>query len=164
MSLEILAEQVLTTCRRDGLVLSTAESCTGGMVSAALTAIGGSSDVFDRGFVTYSNAAKHDLLGVPLEHTRDPGAVSALVAEEMVIGALTRSAATIALSITGIAGPGGGSADKPVGLVYVAVAKAGGARVVEHRFREREPQADRGRVRHLAAEAALRLLLESLGP
>ena len=158
MSLAPLAERLLRACRENGLALATAESCTGGMVSAALTGVAGASDVFDRGYVTYGNEAKAELLGVPIEHTRDPGAVSALVAREMAEGALpTRG---VSLAITGIAGPGGGSAAKPVGLVFVAAARTGRDTMVEeHRFRDAEPDADRARVRQLAAEAALRLAL-----
>jgi len=102
--------------------LAAAESCTGGLICAALTAVAGSSDVVDRGFVTYSNAAKTDMLGVDPELIARCGAVSAEVAGQMSRGALERSAAQIAVSVTGIAGPGGGSPDKPVGLVFISVA------------------------------------------
>jgi nicotinamide-nucleotide amidase len=105
-----------------GLKLVTAESCTGGMVAAAITDIAGSSAVFDRGFVTYSNAAKIQMLSVPAELINDYGAVSEQVARAMAQGALRNSAADIAVSITGIAGPSGGSVEKPVGLVHFAVA------------------------------------------
>lgn len=164
MSIERLAGRVLRACRERGVMLATAESCTGGMIAAALTSVAGSSDVFDRGFVTYSNEAKHDLLGVQLEHTRDPGAVSELVAREMATGAIARSKASAAISITGIAGPGGGSDLKPVGLVYIGAAVAGEVTVRKHRFRDVEPHADRARIRQLSAEAGLRLLLELLKP
>ena len=134
-SVEELAARVLSACRRRGWMLATAESCTGGMVAATLTAIAGSSDVIERGFVTYSNEAKADMLGVPPEMIAQWGAVSRQVAEAMAIGALAHSKASIAVSITGIAGPGGGSADKPVGLVHIACAlREGGLRHVERRY------------------------------
>lgn len=112
--------EILDKCRSRRILLTTAESCTGGLVAAALTSIAGSSDVFERGFVTYSNAAKREMLGVDPSLIQIYGAVSEEVAAAMVKGALERSRATLAISITGIAGPGGGSADKPVGLVYFA--------------------------------------------
>ena len=116
------AASVLQDLRRRGWMLATAESCTGGLIAAALTHVAGSSDVFDRGFVTYSNEAKADLLGVPMELIDRHGAVSEQVARAMAEGALARSRAGIAISVTGIAGPGGGSADKPVGLVWFGCA------------------------------------------
>jgi nicotinamide-nucleotide amidase len=112
----------------------TAESCTGGLVAALLTSIPGSSDVVERGFVTYSNEAKTELLGVPAETIAMHGAVSAQTAEAMARGALAHSRADVAVSITGVAGPGGGSADKPVGLVFLAVATHAECDVVEMRF------------------------------
>jgi nicotinamide-nucleotide amidase len=114
------AEKLLAGARAGGLKIVTAESCTGGLVAGLLTEIAGSSDVFERGFVTYSNQAKQDLLGVPASLLAKDGAVSASVARAMVEGALAHSQAHIAVSITGIAGPGGGTATKPVGTVYVA--------------------------------------------
>lgn len=127
---------LLELYRKRGWMIATAESCTGGLIVATLTEIAGSSDVVDRGFVTYSNEAKSDLIGVPAEMIAEHGAVSAEVASAMVQGALTRSRATIAVAVTGIAGPGGGSAEKPVGLVYIGLArKDGGApRVERHVF------------------------------
>lgn len=117
-----LAEQALQAGRQGHHKFVTAESCTGGLIAAALTDIPGSSDVFDRGFVTYSNLAKFEMLAVPLENTEgQPGAVSRLVAGLMAQGALDQNFADISVAVTGIAGPGGGSAQKPVGLVYVAV-------------------------------------------
>ncbi len=130
-NIEALASQALAVCRQAGIMLATAESCTGGMIAASLTSVAGSSDVFDRGFVTYSNEAKAEMLGVPLAHTIDPGAVSALVAQEMVAGALENSAASIAIAVTGIAGPDGGSVEKPVGLVYIAGGLKGGSTTIE---------------------------------
>jgi nicotinamide-nucleotide amidase len=119
------AESLLEVCRSKGIRLATAESCTGGLIAAALTAIAGSSDVVDRGFVTYSNEAKNEMLGVPIPTIEVHGAVSEEVARAMAEGALTRSRATIAVSVTGVAGPGGGSVEKPVGLVCFGLARAG---------------------------------------
>ena len=118
------AADILAKARAKGIRIATAESCTGGMVSAALTEIPGSSDVFDRGFVTYSNAAKSDMLGVSPTTLGLHGAVSEPVAAEMANGALTRSTASLAVSITGIAGPGG-SEHKPEGRVCFALARTG---------------------------------------
>lgn len=119
------AATLLDACRAGGVLLATAESCTGGLIAAALTAIAGSSDVVDRGFVTYSNEAKTELVGVPAALIEARGAVSAEVAAAMAEGALIRSRAAIAVSVTGVAGPGGGSADKPVGLVWFGLARRG---------------------------------------
>lgn len=122
---ELILEQaarLLQECRRRGLRLVTAESCTGGLIAAALTAIPGSSDVVDRGFVTYSNAAKTEMLGVPADLIASVGAVSEAVAARMAEGALAHSGADLAVSVTGVAGPGGGSAEKPVGLVWFGIA------------------------------------------
>jgi nicotinamide-nucleotide amidase len=118
------AAALLELCRQRGIMLATAESCTGGLIAAALTAIAGSSDVVDRGFVTYSNEAKHDLVGVPMALIETHGAVSEEVAAAMAAGALARSRAGIAVAVTGVAGPGGGSAAKPVGLVWFGLAVA----------------------------------------
>jgi nicotinamide-nucleotide amidase len=122
-----LARAVLEAARAKRVLVATAESCTGGLVAAALTEIAGSSDVVDRGFVTYSNAAKAALLGVPEPLLARHGAVSEAVARAMAEGALARSLAGAAVAVTGIAGPGGGSPAKPVGRVHVAVAARGGA-------------------------------------
>ncbi|MDB5414255.1 MAG: damage-inducible protein CinA [Rubritepida sp.] len=119
------ADALLQALQSRGLTLATAESCTGGLIAAALTAIGGSSAVVLAGFVTYSNGAKTSMLGVPPETIERVGAVSEEVARAMAEGALARSGASIALSCTGIAGPGGGSSDKPVGLVHLGAARAG---------------------------------------
>ena len=119
------AEALLAACRSKGVILVTAESCTGGLIAAALTAIAGSSDVVDRGFVTYSNDAKNQMIGVPMALIASHGAVSEPVAAAMADGALARSNAAIAISVTGVAGPGGGSAEKPVGLVYFGLARTG---------------------------------------
>jgi len=114
---------LLDLYRRRGWMIATAESCTGGLIAATLTELAGSSDVLDRGFVTYSNEAKTDMLGVPAEMISQHGAVSAEVAGAMAQGVLARSRAAVAVSVTGIAGPGGGSAEKPVGLVYIGLAR-----------------------------------------
>lgn len=148
------AERVLTACRKRRLKVVTAESCTGGLVAAALTAIAGSSDVVDRGFVTYSNEAKHEMLGVALDTLEKHGAVSEPVARAMARGALTHSLASISVSVTGVAGPGGGSAEKPVGLVHFAAARAGFEIIAErHVF-----PGDRDGIRRLATITALGLL------
>jgi nicotinamide-nucleotide amidase len=150
-----LADAVLAACRARGLHLATAESCTGGMVAAALTDIAGSSDVVERGFVTYSNAAKSELLGVPPDLIAAHGAVSAEVALVMAQGALDRSPVDLAVAVTGIAGPGGGSPTKPVGLVWFGVARKGAApRSENHVF-----PGNRAAVRRLATRRALELLL-----
>mgnify|MGYP000569079050 CR=1 FL=1 len=120
-----LAVTVLDALKASGKMVATAESCTGGLICGALTEIAGSSAAVDRGFVTYSNEAKTDLLGVPAELIRRVGAVSKEVAIAMAEGALAQSNADIAVSVTGIAGPGGGSEDKPVGTVHIAVAVKG---------------------------------------
>ncbi len=125
--LRVEAIAVLAKLRAQGLTVATAESCTGGLVSALLTEIAGSSDVVERGFVTYSNAAKSDMLAVPKDLIARVGAVSAEVAAAMADGALQRSLADISVAITGLAGPGGGSAGKPVGLVHLAARRRGGA-------------------------------------
>jgi nicotinamide-nucleotide amidase len=121
-----LAADVLGGCRRRSWRVATSESCTGGLIAAALTEVAGSSAVFDRGYVTYSNDAKATLLGVPEHLLASYGAVSSQVAAAMAQGALSRANADLTVSVTGIAGPGGGSADKPVGLVYFATAVQGG--------------------------------------
>ena len=119
------AQLILAACREQKLKLATAESCTGGLIAACLTEIAGSSDVVDRGFVTYSNEAKRDLLGVPGDLIADYGAVSEPVSRAMAEGALTHSLADISVSVTGVAGPGGGTDLKPVGLVHLASARSG---------------------------------------
>ena len=125
MDVEQKAVFVLDQCRLLSLKLATAESCTGGLIAGTLTELAGASDVFECGFVTYSNEAKNEILGVPVELLKTYGAVSAEVAVSMAEGALGRSRANLAISVTGIAGPGGGSKIKPVGLVYMAIAWEG---------------------------------------
>ena len=128
------AAEVIALARQAGVMLVTAESCTGGMIIGALTDIAGASAVVDRGFITYSNAAKHEMLGVPMAVIEEYGAVSQQVAEAMAVGALGASGGAsgdahpcLAVAVTGIAGPDGGSVDKPVGLVWFGLAMRGGA-------------------------------------
>ena len=152
------AERVLSLCRARSLTTATAESCTGGLLAATLTEIAGSSDVFERGFVTYSNAAKEAMLGVPATILDRYGAVSRETAEAMAAGALAHSPADFAVAITGIAGPTGGSKDKPVGLVCFAAAARGGTLIArEKRFGD----IGRRQVR-LASVAEALALLEAL--
>ncbi|NVK35319.1 MAG: CinA family protein [Rhodobacteraceae bacterium] len=117
------AEKIIKACSAANVMVATAESCTGGLIAGVLTEISGSSAVVDRGFVTYSNEAKMEMIGVSSETLTLYGAVSAQTAMEMADGALERSNADIAVAVTGIAGPGGGSAEKPVGTVHLAIAK-----------------------------------------
>ena len=128
------AASLLDACRTRRVLLATAESCTGGLIAAALTAIPGSSDVVERGFVTYSNAAKAELLDVPAALIAEYGAVSEPVARAMAEGAITHSHADIAVSVTGVAGPGGGTAAKPVGLVWLGLARRGCPTAAEHQI------------------------------
>jgi nicotinamide-nucleotide amidase len=150
-----MSAALLDRLRAAHLTLVTAESCTGGLVSGMLTEIAGSSDVVERGFVTYSNAAKMELLGVPEAVLAEHGAVSEAVARAMAQGALAHSHADVAVSVTGIAGPGGGSAAKPVGLVHLAAARRGGA--VLHR-ECRFGDIGRSPVRLASVEVALQLV------
>lgn len=120
------SEQLLASCRAQKLRLATAESCTGGLIAALLTEVAGSSDVFERGFVTYSNEAKTELLGVSAASIESDGAVSERVALAMAEGALRHSRADLAVAVTGVAGPGGGTPTKPVGLVHLAATRKGG--------------------------------------
>jgi nicotinamide-nucleotide amidase len=151
-----LATSVLAACRIRGWRIATAESCTGGLVAAALTAIAGSSDVVDRGFVTYSNAAKMELLGVPETTLAAVGAVSAETALAMAAGAVSRARADLTVSVTGIAGPGGGSAEKPVGLIYLGFATKTACRSERHVF-----PGDRHAIRRAAMIRALEMLKEA---
>lgn len=151
------AAALLDRCRAGGLRLTTAESCTGGLIAGCLTEIAGSSDVVDRGFVTYSNAAKSDLLDVDPGLIERHGAVSAQVVRAMAVGALKHSDSDLCIAVTGIAGPGGASPSKPIGLVYIGAAgRDGEVRVERHMF-----PGDRGQVRYAAVEAALTLCLSS---
>jgi nicotinamide-nucleotide amidase len=152
------AAALLDACRARQVKLATAESCTGGLITAVLTAIAGSSDVVERGFVTYSNEAKTELLGVPTELISRVGAISEPVAQRMAEGALQRSHADIAVSVTGVAGPGGGSADKPVGLVCIGLAQRGHDVVSErHMF-----PGDRTAIRAATVKRAFALIRERL--
>jgi nicotinamide-nucleotide amidase len=155
------AEGLLAACRAAGLWVACAESCTGGLVAAAITEIPGSSEVFERGFVTYSNRAKIEMLDVSEKTIEAFGAVSRDVALEMARGALARSKADIAVAVTGVAGPGGGSEEKPVGLVHFGcAARAGEARHLERRF----GALSRAEIRAAAVEQALAMLLEAARP
>jgi nicotinamide-nucleotide amidase len=150
-----MSARVLDRCRALGWTVALAESCTGGLVAVALTDIAGSSDVVERGFVTYSNAAKQSMLGVPADLISAHGAVSRQAAEAMAEGALLHSPADLAVAVTGIAGPGGGSPDKPVGLVHFAGAARNGRLMhVERRFGD----IGRDQVRHQSVVQALAIL------
>jgi nicotinamide-nucleotide amidase len=159
--LAALAHSTLAVCRARHLMIATVESCTGGLVSAALTAIAGSSDVFDRGFVTYSNEAKQEMIGVPGEIIARFGAVSEECARAMAEGALRHSRADVAVSITGIAGPGGGTPQKPVGLVWIACAMKGAATQAQ---RLNLADRDRAQIRRSAAISALEMVVAQLDP
>ena len=150
------AAEVLDLCKRHGLMVATAESCTGGLVAAALTAVPGSSVVVERGFVTYSNDAKAEMLGVPMTVITGFGAVSEPVARAMAEGALVHSRAHLAVAITGIAGPDGGCPQKPVGLVHFAAARRGGTTLARHHVFN----GDRDAVRAQAVDTALALMKE----
>ncbi|MPZ36888.1 MAG: nicotinamide-nucleotide amidohydrolase family protein [Rhizobiales bacterium] len=155
-----LAEQataLLDLCRRSKLRIATAESCTGGLIAATLTEIPGSSDVVDRAFVTYSNEAKQAMLDVPIATLRQFGAVSRETAEAMATGALANSPAELVVSVTGIAGPGGGSTDKPVGLVHFAAASKRG-QLIHHQ--RRFGDIGRSHVRQASVVEALAMLRE----
>lgn len=154
-----LASEIVAAYAARGWQIATAESCTGGLVAAAITDISGSSAVFDRGFVTYSNAAKMAMLSVHPGTLETFGAVSSETAEEMARGALLHSNANVAVSITGIAGPAGGSPEKPVGLVHFACAVKGGSLThVERRY----GALSRGEIRRASVAEALQLLIAAL--
>jgi len=152
------AARVLSACRRQGLKLATAESCTGGLIAATLTEVAGSSDVVECGFVTYSNAAKTELLGVPEKTIATHGAVSESVAKAMADGCRKRARVEVAVAVTGIAGPGGGTARKPVGLVHLACARAG--RKTLHR--RVLLKGNRAAVRRQSVEIALAMILRQV--
>jgi nicotinamide-nucleotide amidase len=158
LSFDTLASEATTLidrCRAAGVILASGESCTDGLIAAILTEVPGSSDVVERGFVTYSNRAKTDLLGVPKTLIDEHGAASEPVARAMAEGVLAASPAAIAIAVTGIAGPGGGTADKPVGLVHLAVASRGG-----NHIHERQLFGDRSRrqIRLLTVHRAFALI------
>ena len=154
-----LIKQVLEKARQHSWKLAAAESCSGGLVSAALTELPGSSDIFDRGFVTYSNAAKHDLLAVPLALIEEHGAVSQAVAISMADGAIKNSNADCAVSVTGIAGPDGGSTDKPVGMVWFGLSIKG---VSTEAYVMQFGALSRSDIRQKSEETALNLFLKAL--
>lgn len=157
--MQAAAERVLELCRERKFTLATAESCTGGLVAVTITDIPGSSDVFDRGIITYSNEAKQMLLGVPKEMLDEFGAVSAPVAKAMAEGVIRATNTHVGVSVTGIAGPDGGSEEKPVGLVFVGSALAGGG----HHIREcRFGDLGRSEIRRRSVIAAFSLLEELL--
>lgn len=159
LATQTLARLVLDEARQRSLRIVTAESCTGGLVAAALTDIAGSSDVFERGFVTYSNRAKSELLGVPGDLIADMGAVSEPVARAMAEGALAAASAHVSVAITGVAGPGGGTPLKPVGLVHFATARANSP--IQHRA-ERFGDIGRAEIRAASLRVALEMLRERL--
>lgn len=155
--LAALTSRLAAALRRDGRLLATAESCTGGLIAGACTDLAGSSAWFDRGFVTYSNEAKHDMLGVDAASIAAHGAVSEPVARAMAAGAVARSRARVAVAVTGVAGPTGGSADKPVGTVWFGWALDGEVRTERRRF-----EGDRAAVRRATVRHALHTLVRWL--
>jgi nicotinamide-nucleotide amidase len=157
MTAEALARRLVEGARARGLRIATAESCTGGLVGAAITEVAGASDVYDRGFVTYSYPSKTAMLGVPQLLLTEHGAVSEAVARAMAEGALAGSAAQLAVAVTGVAGPGGTDA-KPEGLVWFAVATADGTRAERREF----GAIGRAQVRARSVEIALELMLQAL--
>ena len=154
-----LARRLIDDCRARALMIATVESCTGGLIAGAITAIDGSSAVFERGFVTYTNVAKNEMVGVPMGLFERVGAVSEDVARAMAEGALSHAPVDVAVAVTGIAGPGGGSAEKPVGLVHIAAARKGHrTEHARHVF-----AGDRHAVRQATLDEALRLLTSMVG-
>jgi nicotinamide-nucleotide amidase len=150
-----LAQKVITTCKSQGKKIVTAESCTGGLIAGALTEIPGASAVIERGFITYSNDAKMEALGVMPDMLEEFGAVSGEVAEAMAQGALEFSQADVAVSATGVAGPDGGTLNKPIGLVFIGIAtREGGNFHIRNQFK-----GDRNAVRLQAVQEALRLIM-----
>ena len=152
------ATELLDLCKDAGVILATAESCTGGLIAATLTEVAGSSAVVDRGFVTYSNEAKNEMLGVPMELIIEHGAVSEPVARAMAEGALRHSRAAITIAVTGVAGPGGGTEAKPVGLVHFGCASSTGTTVAAHHIFA----GDRGAIRLATVQTALAMVKERL--
>ncbi len=153
-----LVETISEKLKGRGMMLSTAESCTGGLIATAITDRPGSSEIFDCGFVSYSYESKMDMLGVSQDTLNEHGAISSVVAESMVLGALQHSRANAAISCTGIAGPGGATESKPVGLVYIAVGLENHpVKSYEHRF-----EGNRAAVRQQTLEASLHHLLDLL--
>lgn len=158
LSIRSLAETLVTLAREKNITFGTAESCTGGMISAAITDVSGASAVFYGGVVSYDNSVKAGLLGVKKETLSTVGAVSHETAKEMSEGAVKALSVDFAVSVTGIAGPGGGTPTKPVGLVYISTASGNGVIAVkEHRF-----DGNREEVRRKTVEAALRMLIDAI--
>jgi nicotinamide-nucleotide amidase len=155
-----LANEIIASLKAQGLTIATAESCTGGLIAGALTSVAGSSDVVYGGFVTYANEAKIAMVGVPFGLLREFGAVSKQVATAMAEGALAAAGTHIAVAVTGIAGPGGGSAEKPVGLVYFAVATAEETRNLKKSF---DANWSRQQIRHASVAEALKLVKKTIG-
>ncbi len=155
--LTTIAQQIIKEFGEAGFTIATAESCTGGLIGGCITSVGGSSAVFDRGYITYSNEAKSEVLGVKPELIEEHGAVSPQVVSEMAIGAIKQSGSNAAVAVTGIAGPGGGTETKPVGLVYIAVATSDeeGAFVEDFNFADMS----RDEVRRETVKEALEMLL-----
>lgn len=149
------SENLVLKAKKKSIKITTAESCTGGLISSLIISISGASEVFENSFVTYSNSSKTKMLGVSAALIKSKGAVSKEVAKEMAIGALKNSAANISVSVTGIAGPGGGTKEKPVGLVYIAAAKTGKTVIKQYKFK-----GDREKIRLQAVEKAVDLLSE----
>ena len=154
-----LTFELISKCRDAGIKVATAESCTGGLIAGCLTSVSGSSDVFERGFNTYSNEAKNEMLGVPLELIKGHGAVSEPVAGAMAEGALKNAPVQLTVAVTGIAGPSGGTPEKPVGTVQIASACEGKPTINEHFLFER----DRDAVRLATIKKALEMMLKQLG-
>jgi nicotinamide-nucleotide amidase len=155
-----LANEIIASLKAQGLTIATAESCTGGLIAGALTSVAGSSDVVYGGFVTYANEAKIAMVGVPFGLLREFGAVSKEVATAMAEGALAAAGTHIAVAVTGIAGPGGGSAETAVGLVYFAVATAEETRNLKKSF---DPNWSRQQIRHASVVEALKLVKKTIG-
>lgn len=160
------AEEVLDYCRENGFTVATAESCTGGLVAGYLTHIAGASDIFERGFITYSNESKVELLGVDAQILEEHGAVSRQTALAMAAGALWRSHAGLSVAITGIAGPSGGSAEKPVGLVHFAIARRISVSEQQLDFKalhheEQFGDIGRGEIREEAVAIAFKMLMQA---
>ncbi|MCI8928588.1 MAG: CinA family protein [Lachnospiraceae bacterium] len=152
-----LEEKIVSLLQEKGWKIASAESCSGGMIASRLVNVSGVSDVFEEGYITYSNAAKHKLLGVSKQSLGQYGAVSSQVAGEMALGAARQARARAAIAVTGIAGPGGGTPQKPVGLVYIGCYVDGKVFVTENHF-----QGSRQEIRTATTQAALSLLLEKL--
>ena len=154
-----LTIELISKCRDAGIKIATAESCTGGLIAGCLTSVSGSSDVFERGFNTYSNEAKNEMLGVPLELIKGHGAVSEPVAGAMAEGALKNAPVQLTVAVTGIAGPSGGSPEKPVGTVQIASACEGKPTINEHFLFD----GDRDAVRLATIKKALEMMLKQFG-